>query len=1004
MTSFLISPKFYNLKHCFIELSKQLQLYSYKHIAFVEWSNGKAYLWVTFRLIPLDICRLDINFSTQLGLVQEPNLCVSFPNVYFPDCIRLFLVPKKIEDWEILDPETHKLADLLLDQQRILSKDLAIPFWIHSNVCVNLYVLDVNPFSDYVILQPNSELYLFSNSTQYEKFMLPHDSTTSVRPIGLLDDFIPSQLFGGLVNFVSYTINGLSSSLFTNEKILTSSYIDSHQDEVRKNSFLNRLFNPQNNSGCLLKFSQFRTDGYSLFLKNISVVLPQNLCQTSLFNSQFPVLIDAFRISTSSDYIHPNCNNRNFFPTRLYSISEKLSGESNLILLLGEHFSECSCFLIYPSSLQHSKISKVSLHIAQNIFSRIGEFPVILTFKELVCALSIDSPFPVLCNQLFLMKRDDLSFWLTLKFECVNDLHLHSYSILNASILEDLPITVTTSHEISDLISNKSCQYGISPPEIHFFAFDKLKDNANTLLHSFFSSFNQFSDYLSVLVSSDSNTPQVGRKTFAKYLLESIRTIDSTFIVNSVDGLLLKGKTFSAIKKSLFPLFNQERSSVAIVYNFEHLVPEDTKSKVESDTSYSIGQYIFSEINKKRSWKMKFIFIATSRCSDHLHKSMVCHQGRHIFQHALVIKCPSDQDRSEILDSYLKMFTNVSNKIDTNLLVTMFPNITPSIYLPLIQRSIQNSILDGNDLTTHGHLFQEFSDYIILKLGKPDSKSTGRTMGINNVKNQICEILKLQLSFPRLISSLPLKIKIGILLYGMPGTGKTFLVESLIDENKINVIKIRGPEILEKYVGASEERIREIFASARNTLPCLIFFDEFDSIARSRGSERTGVLDRVVNQLLTELDGIREIEGISVIATTCHPELIDRALLRAGRLGMHIECKLPNDTERLEIMESLISNIGFDFCLGEISEGFIERTIGYTRADLKAVITNLNESGLRNCFDNYKFITKENFMEALSITAPSLSIFDIQNFELNYTFFRKGDFLNKQNASKVTCA
>ena len=1007
--TFLLSPKFFCLKHCFIELSKQLEYYSYEHVALVEWSKGRAYFWVTFRLIPLDICRLDKSFSNNLGLIQESKLYVSFPNVYFPDCIRIFMVPNSIEDWEILEPERHKLSTMLLTQQRILSKDLTMPFWLHSNVCIYLRILDIYPFSDYVILQPNSELNLFSHSIHFDKFIKQHEYTFPIgKQLGLFDDFIPSELFGGFVDYITFISRELFSHNFKNESLLNRAHDTTLEDNESIAVFFSKLFNNQNISGCLLNSCQFRTDGYTLYLKKFAAIFPQNVCQTLLFNSQFQVFVNALLIATPFDFIHSSHNSYKYIPTRIFSKSLTLHDDllCKCNSFHGENISESTCLLVYPSTLRHSKISKASLQISQKVYFSIGELDVILAFKEFISALSIESPLPVLCNHTFLLQREHISFWVTLTLECVENIHLQSYCILDASILRGIPIHVTpcTSLEMQCTYHNKPLEHGISRGEKYFFGYQELKTKANRIIDSFLSSLNQLNDHLALLVTSDSNIPQIGRKSFVKYMLHLVKKIDSTIIINSVDGFFLKGKKFGIIEKSLFPLFNQQKSSIAVIYNFEHLISEHSKLKFKSDTSDTVCQYIFSELNRQRCWKRKLIFFATSRCIEHLHKSMVSHQGRHLFQHTLRILRPNDQERADILRNYIDLFSNVFAEIDTDLIANKFPSIHPCNFLPLIQKSIQSSILNDICIIDHKLLSKQFSDYALLSLGAPEIGATDRVKGIEEVKSQIFDVLKLQLNYPRLISMLPVKIKVGLLLYGMPGTGKTCLVESLACENVINIIKIRGPEILEKYVGASEERIRDIFSSARNRTPCLIFFDEFDSIARCRGSERTGVLDRVVNQLLTELDGVREIEGISVIATTCHPELIDPALLRTGRLGMHIECTLPSDKERLRIMESLVSEIGFKLSLGEEAGKFVEQTIGFTRADIKAIITNLNDLKQRKCFDNSKFIFHKDLMEALRITVPSLSKFDKKNYELNYQFFRIPDCSSNSMGTKVTCA
>ena len=111
----------------------------------------------------------------------------------------------------------------------------------------------------------------------------------------------------------------------------------------------------------------------------------------------------------------------------------------------------------------------------------------------------------------------------------------------------------------------------------------------------------------------------------------------------------------------------------------------------------------------------------------------------------------------------------------------------------------------------------------------------------------------------------------------------------------------QGPELLSKYVGESEKAVRATFDRARAARPCLLFFDEFDSLAPRRGNDSTGVTDRVVNQLLTQLDGVEGRQGIVVLAATSRPDLVDPALLRPGRLGKRLFCPLPNERERLEV-------------------------------------------------------------------------------------------------------
>lgn len=125
-------------------------------------------------------------------------------------------------------------------------------------------------------------------------------------------------------------------------------------------------------------------------------------------------------------------------------------------------------------------------------------------------------------------------------------------------------------------------------------------------------------------------------------------------------------------------------------------------------------------------------------------------------------------------------------------------------------------------------------------------------------------------------------------------------VSKLAKTWNLRMISVKGPELLAKYIGQSEENVRNLFDRARSAKPCVLFFDEFDSLAPRRGHDSTGVTDRVVNQLLTELDGVEGLQGVTVIGATSRPELLDPALLRSGRIDRLVECSLPDE-------------VGFDF-------------------------------------------------------------------------------------------
>jgi transitional endoplasmic reticulum ATPase len=176
--------------------------------------------------------------------------------------------------------------------------------------------------------------------------------------------------------------------------------------------------------------------------------------------------------------------------------------------------------------------------------------------------------------------------------------------------------------------------------------------------------------------------------------------------------------------------------------------------------------------------------------------------------------------------------------------------------------------------------------------------------GLAEVKRELQEAVEWPMKYPMLYEKLGHKMPRGILLHGPSGTGKTLLAKAVATESEANFVSVRGPELLSKWVGESERGIREIFRRARQASPCVIFFDEIDSIAPIRGAGgETAVTERVVSQLLTELDGMENMRGVVVLAATNRADMIDTALLRPGRFDKIIQIPLPDKESRKSILE-----------------------------------------------------------------------------------------------------
>lgn len=215
--------------------------------------------------------------------------------------------------------------------------------------------------------------------------------------------------------------------------------------------------------------------------------------------------------------------------------------------------------------------------------------------------------------------------------------------------------------------------------------------------------------------------------------------------------------------------------------------------------------------------------------------------------------------------------------------------------------------------------------------------------GLQETRQILLETLEYPTKYAPIFAQCPLRLRSGLLLYGYPGCGKTLLASAVAGECGLNFISVKGPEILNKYIGASEKSVRDLFERASAAKPCVLFFDEFDSIAPKRGHDSTGVTDRVVNQLLTQMDGAEGLSGVYVLAATSRPDLIDPALLRPGRLDKSLLCDFPNLEDRLDIIKALTQKVRVAEEVWSSESDLLElgkRTEGFTGADLQALVSN----------------------------------------------------------------
>ncbi len=271
--------------------------------------------------------------------------------------------------------------------------------------------------------------------------------------------------------------------------------------------------------------------------------------------------------------------------------------------------------------------------------------------------------------------------------------------------------------------------------------------------------------------------------------------------------------------------------------------------------------------------------------------------------------------------------------------------------------------------------------------------------GLDGTKQELKEAVEWPLKFPDSFKRVGIRPPRGLLLYGPPGTGKTLLAKAVAKESEANFIQVKGPSLLSMWVGESEKGIRKIFERARQVSPCVVFFDEIDSLAGRRGAETgTKVTERVLNQLLAEMDGIEDLSNVIVVAATNRPDMLDPALLRPGRFDRILLVNVPSKEGRLEILKIHTKDVPFgkDVKL----ETLAEKTEGYVGADIENFVREAAMLALRENIKT-KEVKKKHFDAALDKVKASVGkgiINQYKKIEENYLRSAKSA-LNQDSSS-----
>jgi transitional endoplasmic reticulum ATPase len=479
--------------------------------------------------------------------------------------------------------------------------------------------------------------------------------------------------------------------------------------------------------------------------------------------------------------------------------------------------------------------------------------------------------------------------------------------------------------------------------------------------------------------------PGTGKTLLAKAVANES---DANFIL--LNGPEIMSKFYGESEKKIRDLFEEaEKTAPAIIFIDEIDAIAPKREEVYGEVERRVVSQMLTMMDGLKSRGKVVVIGATNRVNSI--DPALRRPGR--FDREIAINVPDKKGRLSILKIHSRgMPLNKDVKLDEMAAITHgfvgadLASLTKEAAMAVLRKILPKLKLEGEETVPKEVLdklvinMKDFQDS--LKNVRPsamrevlvETPNVGwnEVGGLENVKQELKEVVEWPMKYQEAFSRLGISPPRGVLLYGPPGTGKTLLAKAVAKESEANFIQVKGPSLLSMWVGKSEEGVRKIFERARQVSPCIVFFDEIDSLAGRRGMDQGGgrVTERVLNQLLAEMDGLEDLNNVVVVAATNRPDMLDPALLRPGRFDKILLVSTPEEISRLNVLEIHTKKVPLskDVNLKEIAK----ITEGYSGADLESLV---RESGLLALREDMecKEVKKKHFVEAMKKVRASVS-------------------------------
>ncbi|CAL7940371.1 unnamed protein product [Xylocopa violacea] len=930
-----------------------------------------------------------------------------------PLITQINVLPLTVNDREILELQVEKVQSTLLNQVRVVAERQPIVAWVSKFSSVTLIVESLEPAVRYGRLEQLSEVHISDTVANTKESSVQNDSNKS--------SSITDNLISALKKLNPIATDRNATKSRENQAARNRELLQSFRN--RKKPSVYRVHPmPETNAIEGNKFDEIARCPYHVFV-------PRN--QAPKFSTDFAVC-RVRKIPEDKQYVNAT---KTSFLRKDESSVPRLSTELTVRLYVLENVLERSSVLdeshfnvnyshrsIYMSDSLRISLSlkigaKVSLWMVDGFEKCLPSSIEVFSWKDSVSAedfkdyvrthsvhkeLWINSCAAIIMDDgspcIVRISPEKCAFTM-LEETDLKDVRIHARSVEEKS---DLRLSEELNEEYRRLekISTRHLNHILT--ECHL-ALDLSLGLRMQLPFEY--------DRENILISGEIGS---GKTTICKMLVNYLRSPSNFVHTHMLDCRSLKGKKAEMMQKIITTSLTEciyYQPSVLFLDDIESITNASMNDEENTPDAINAARVTDILVNTVTQCQENYqvSVIATCTSVNRIGQKLRPARGCHFFRTVLSIPNLEKADRIDILQLMLgdKLYVPgdvnwdyYGNKTEGWMVQDLVDMAEKAAFaawkrhgsskLPVVvtEEDMANALQNCTPMSLQGVQLYKGAGHVWSDIG-----------GLAEVKRSLVEILQWPLKYPEVFKNAPIKLQNGVLLYGMPGTGKTMLAKAIANECGVNLISVKGPELLSKYIGVSEESVRNVFERALRAKPCVLFFDEFDSLAPRRGHDSTGVTDRVVNQLLTQMDGVEDREGVAVVAASSRPDLLDPALLRPGRLDKALYCPLPDEADREEILAAQCKTQNVDATELDLKELAV-LTSGFTGADLNAVVTQARLSAYEDAVANVSDgkieaedikVVQAHLIDSIKSTHPSLSVVEKEKYRRIYARFSRND-------------